>query len=45
MFMFRFNLNGKLRFMVSGVHNVLCTFPKLVKHESDLWEPNSGNMV
>lgn len=45
MFVFRFNLNGKLRFMVSSVHNVLFTFPKLMKHEFDLWEPNSGNMV
>lgn len=29
MFVFRFNLNGKLRFMVSSVQNVLFTFPSL----------------
>lgn len=32
MFVFRFNLNGKLRFIVSSVRNVLFTFSKLMKH-------------
>lgn len=32
MFVFRFNLNGKLRFMVINVCNVLFTFLKPVKH-------------
>lgn len=30
MFMFRFNLNGKLRFIVNNVQNVLFTFSKVL---------------
>lgn len=49
MFMFRFNLNGKLRFMLNTVQNVLFTFSKLMNKkatsESDLWEASSGHTV
>lgn len=45
----RFNLNGKLRFMVNSVQNVLFTFSKLMNRkatsEPDLWEASSGNTV
>lgn len=45
----RFNLNGKLRFMVNSVQNVLFTFSKLMNRkttsESDLWEASLGNTV